>query len=245
VEPVWSLLFFVALLFNFRACFKLLLDWKGMLTTCRFVAEAYARLDALPDEPALEADERTPVFLHLVPAYQEPDVGETVRALLASRYPHGKLHLAVVTKEVEEQAPHSAMAISTAEIVRRLRAELPPYQQKMVSSLVMPGEGRKAHQLNWALRPEHLSAMLGDQYLFYTILNVLQPGQGGIGPSPDPAVGRNQALAVVAVALALTVIAVLRIELYHRRAIGISHRGESEEEWQTEEPEEKRAPRER
>ncbi|PYM08018.1 MAG: hypothetical protein DMD82_03860 [Candidatus Rokuibacteriota bacterium] len=164
MEPVWSLLFFVALLFNFRACFKLLLDWKGMLTTCRFVAEAYARVDALPDEPALEADERTPVFLHLVPAYQEPDVGETVRALLASRYPHGKLHLAVVTKEVEEQAPHSAMAISTGEIVRRLRAELPPYQQKMVSSLVMPGEGRKAHQLNWALRPEHLSAMLGDQY---------------------------------------------------------------------------------
>jgi len=164
VEPVWSLLFFVALLFNFRACFKLLLDWKGMLTTCRFVAEAYARLDALPDEPALEADERTPVFLHLVPAYQEPDVGETVRALLASRYPHGKLHIAVVTKEVEHLAPHSAMATSTGEIVRRLRAELPPYQQKMLSSLVMPGEGRKAHQLNWALRPENLSAMLGDEY---------------------------------------------------------------------------------
>jgi len=89
-------------------------------------------------------------------------------------------------------------------------------------------------------------AMLGDQYLFYTILNVLQPGQSPFGPnSSDPAVGRNRALAVVAVALALTVIAVLRIELYHRRAIGVSHRGEGEEEWQTEEPEEKRAPRER
>lgn len=88
-------------------------------------------------------------------------------------------------------------------------------------------------------------AIAGDQYLFYTILNTLQPGQGTFGPNPDPAVGRNKALAVVAVALALTVIAVLRIELYHRRAIGISHRGESDEEWQTEEPEEKRAPRER
>lgn len=87
-------------------------------------------------------------------------------------------------------------------------------------------------------------AMLGDQYLFYTILNVLQPGQSPFGSnSSDPAVGRNRALAVVAVALALAVIAVLRIELYHRRAIGISHRGESDEEWQTEEPKEKRAPR--
>ncbi len=88
--------------------------------------------------------------------------------------------------------------------------------------------------------------MAGFQYLFYTALNVLQPGQGAFGPTTiDPAVGRNKALAVVAVALALTIIALLRIELYHRRATGISRRGESEEEWQTEEPEEKRAPRER
>ncbi len=91
-----------------------------------------------------------------------------------------------------------------------------------------------------------LFAILGDQYLLYTILNVVQPGQSPFGPnSSDPAVGRNRSLAVVAVALALTVIAVLRIELYHRRAIGVSHRSESEEEWQTEEPDEKRAPRER
>jgi hypothetical protein len=88
-------------------------------------------------------------------------------------------------------------------------------------------------------------ALLGDQYMLYTIMNVLQPGQNAFGPNPDLAVGRNKALAVVAVALALTVIAVIRIEVYHRRAIGISHRGESEDEWQTEEPEEKRAPRER
>lgn len=89
-------------------------------------------------------------------------------------------------------------------------------------------------------------AMAGGQYLVYATLNVLQPGQGSFGPTiTDPVVGRNKALAVVAVALALTVILVLRIELYHRRATGISHRGESEEEWQTEEPEEKRAPRDR
>jgi hypothetical protein len=88
-------------------------------------------------------------------------------------------------------------------------------------------------------------ALLGDQYLLYTIMNVLQPGQNAFGPNPDPAVGRNKALAVVAVALALTVVALIRIEVYHRRAIGISHRGESEDEWQTEEPAEKRAPRER
>ncbi len=164
MDAVWHWLFFVSLFVNFRACFKLLLDWRGMLTTCRFVRKAYAEVDSLPDEAALEADERAPVFLQLVPAYQEPDVGETVRALLASRYPHGKLHIAVVTKEEEEAAPHHRMAVSTGEIVRRLRAELPPYQQKMLSSLVMPGEGRKAHQLNWALRPESLATMLGDDY---------------------------------------------------------------------------------
>jgi hypothetical protein len=90
-----------------------------------------------------------------------------------------------------------------------------------------------------------LFAMAGGQYLFYSALNVLQPGQGAFGPNPDPAVGRNKALAVVAVALALTVVALIRIEVYHRRAIGISHHGESEDEWQTEEAEEKRAPRER
>jgi hypothetical protein len=90
-----------------------------------------------------------------------------------------------------------------------------------------------------------LFAMAGGQYLFYSALNVLQPGQGAFGPNPDPAVGRNKALAVIAVALALTVVALIRIEVYHRRAIGISHHGESEDEWQTEEPAEKRAPRER
>src|SRR5690348_9465750 len=63
-------------------------------------------------------------------------------------------------------------------------------------------------------------ALVGNQYLFYAVQNVLQPDRGTLGP-PDPAVGRNKALAVVAVALALTVVAVLRIELYHRRAIGI------------------------
>src|SRR5262249_1361074 len=48
------------------------------------------------------------------------------------------------------------------EVVRRFRAELPPWQQKMLSVLVMPGQGRKAHQLNWALRPENLEAVVGD-----------------------------------------------------------------------------------
>jgi hypothetical protein len=164
MDALWRGLFFVSMFFNFRACFKLLLDWKGMLTTCHFVADAYARVDTLPDEAALEADERAPVFLHLVPAYQEPEIGGTIRTLLASRYPHGRLHIAVITKEEEERAPHPQMSASTGELVRRLRAELPPYQQKMLSALVMPGPGRKAHQLNWALRPEHLAAMLGDEH---------------------------------------------------------------------------------
>ncbi len=95
--------FFVALLFNVRAAFKLALDWKGMLTTVRFVREAYARLPDLPTEEALERAPAAPVFLHLVPAYQEPEIAGTVGALVASRYPHGRLHVVVVTREEEER----------------------------------------------------------------------------------------------------------------------------------------------
>ena len=44
----WAALFVLSSFFNFRAAFKLLIDWKGMATTCRFVEEAYERLDRLP-----------------------------------------------------------------------------------------------------------------------------------------------------------------------------------------------------
>src|SRR2546428_2055275 len=151
------------MLVNGRAAFKLLVDWKGMLTTCRFVEDAYARLDALPDELALERA-AAPVFLHLVPAWEEPAIADTLAALLASRYPHGRLHVVVATKASEEAAPHPAMAAPTAELARRFRDGLPPWQQKMLSVVAMPGVGRKAHQLNWALRPETLRATLGDAY---------------------------------------------------------------------------------
>jgi hypothetical protein len=156
----WTILFAISSFFNGRAAFKLLLDWKGMLTTCRFVEEAYARLENLPDEARLEQEPAAPIFVHLVPAWQEPAIAKTVQALLASRYPHGKLHVVVVTREEEEHSPHPGMPVPTAELVRRFRAELPPYQQKMLSALAMPGAGRKAHQLNWALRPEFLAPLL-------------------------------------------------------------------------------------
>jgi hypothetical protein len=160
----WALLFAVSSFFNGRAAFKLLLDWKGMLTTCRFVEDAYERTDRLPDEAQLEREDAAPVFLHLVPAFQEPDIAGTLRALLGSRYPDTKLHVVVITKEEEARAPHPLMEACTAEIVRRFRAELPPWQQKMLTLHVMPGPGRKASQLNWALRPESLAAVLGDSY---------------------------------------------------------------------------------
>jgi cellulose synthase/poly-beta-1,6-N-acetylglucosamine synthase-like glycosyltransferase len=155
-------LFFLALFFNVRASFKLALDWRGMVVTTRFVREAYARRAALPTEEQLEHELAAPVFLHLVPAYQEPDIEGTLRALVTSRYPHGLLRVVVITKEEEERAPHPAMGASTGELVRRLRETLPPYQQKRLAHLVMPGPGRKAHQLNWALRPEALAEILED-----------------------------------------------------------------------------------
>jgi cellulose synthase/poly-beta-1,6-N-acetylglucosamine synthase-like glycosyltransferase len=164
-SPVfWLTLFVVTLACNARAVWKLFLDWRGMLVTCRFVEDAYAALHTLPDEAELEDDERAPVFVHLVPAFQEPDIATTLTALLGSRYPHGKLHVIVTTKEDEERTPHPLMGVSTAELVRRFRAELPPWQQKMLSVTMMPGTGRKAHQLNWALRPEDLRAVLGPDH---------------------------------------------------------------------------------
>jgi hypothetical protein len=56
------------------------------------------------------------------------------------------------------------MEASTAELVRRFRDTLPPWQQKMLSIVALPTEGRKAHQLNWALRPETLRGLLGDDH---------------------------------------------------------------------------------
>jgi hypothetical protein len=160
--PAWFVLFLVTMLVNARAAFKLLLDWKGMLTTCRLVEDAYDALDALPDEAALAEAPGAPVFVHVVPAYYEPAIAETLTALLGSRYPHGRLHVIVSTREEEERAPHPAMAATTADLVRRFRDTLPPWQQKMLTLVVAPAApGRKAHQLNWALRPETLRAVLG------------------------------------------------------------------------------------
>jgi cellulose synthase/poly-beta-1,6-N-acetylglucosamine synthase-like glycosyltransferase len=160
----WFVVFWLALLVNGRAAFKLLLDWKGMLTTCRFVEHAYGALDTLPDEAALERDQGAPSFVHLVPAWQEPEIATTLRALLDSRYPHAKLHVVVATREDEEREPHPAMGVSTAELVRRFRESLPPWQQKMLTLVALSGEGRKAHQLNWALRPEVLKPLLDLRY---------------------------------------------------------------------------------
>ena len=164
MEYLVPALFLVALTINFRAVFKLSLDWKGMLTTVRFVRESYARVPTLPTEETLERNPAAPVFLHLVPAYEEPDIAGTVGALVASRYPHGHLHVVVVTKEEEERDPHPLMGVSTGELVRRLRESLPAYQQKRLSHLAMPGSGRKAQQLNWALRPEALREILGEDH---------------------------------------------------------------------------------
>jgi cellulose synthase/poly-beta-1,6-N-acetylglucosamine synthase-like glycosyltransferase len=161
MESLVPVLFLAALFVNARAVVKLLLDWKGMATTIDFVRRAYGRLDALPTEERLERCPAAPVFLHLLPAYQEPNIAETVRALVTSRYAHAGLHVVVVTKEEEEHAPHPGMATTTGELVRQLRETLPPYQQKRLSHLVMPGPGRKAHQLNWALRPQALRDILG------------------------------------------------------------------------------------
>src|SRR5205807_8887215 len=111
-------MFWAALLVNGRAAFKLLLDWKGMLTTCRFVERAYERLAALPDEAALERDPAAPIFVHLVPAWQEPEIAATLRALLGSRYPRAKIHVVVDTRAAEERTTPPTMGAPTSELDR-------------------------------------------------------------------------------------------------------------------------------
>ena len=56
VDYLLPILFVITLFLNIRASFKLGLDWRGMLTTVRFVREAYARLAGLPGEDALERE---------------------------------------------------------------------------------------------------------------------------------------------------------------------------------------------
>ena len=161
----WFSVFVVSMFFNARAGFKLLMDWLGMRTTYRFVRDAYAVLERLPDEAALERAPGAPVFVHLVPVFQEPAIATTLAALLASRYPHGRLHVIVTTRQEEDDAPHPLMEAPTSDLVRRFRDTLPPWQQKMLTLVTAPASpGRKAHQLNWALRPETLAAVLGDGY---------------------------------------------------------------------------------
>lgn len=158
--PLW--LFVLTLAFNLRAAWKLGVDWKGMVTTVRFVRDACAQRDRLPTEDALEADPRAPVFLTLVAAYQEPGIAATLRGLLGVRYPHDKARYLVVTKAAEDEAPHPAMGVSTGTLCQRFLGDLPPYEAKRLTHLVLPGPGRKAEQLNWALRPESLAAVLED-----------------------------------------------------------------------------------
>jgi cellulose synthase/poly-beta-1,6-N-acetylglucosamine synthase-like glycosyltransferase len=153
---VWVLMFI-----SIRASGKLLADWIRMRSAVSFVQESYRRLGELPSEGDFDRDPRAPIFLHLVAAYQEPEIAETVKALLASRYARTKLRVVVITKEEEGRAPHPNMKVDTAELVHRLKGALPPSQREQVHVLTMPGPGRKPHQLNWALRPEMLREILG------------------------------------------------------------------------------------
>jgi cellulose synthase/poly-beta-1,6-N-acetylglucosamine synthase-like glycosyltransferase len=160
LAPYTGWLFLATLLFNLRAAWKLAIDWAGMLTTVRFVRAGYARRGELPSEETLRARPGAPVFLTLVAAYQEPGIAATLRGLLALRYPGERARYVVVTKAEEDAAPHPAMPESTGTLCQQVLGDLPPYDAKRLVHLVMPGPGRKAEQLNWALRPEVLAQVL-------------------------------------------------------------------------------------
>jgi glycosyl transferase family 2 len=160
LQPYTGWLFLATLLFNLRAAWKLAIDWAGMRTTVRFVRSGYARRGALPSEESLGLVPEAPVFLTLVAAYQEPEIAVTMRGLLAMRYPGERARYAVVTKAAEDASPHPAMPASTGALCQQFIGDLPPYDAKRLSHLVLPEPGRKAEQLNWALRPEALAQIL-------------------------------------------------------------------------------------
>jgi hypothetical protein len=160
LAPYTGWLFAATLLFNLRAAWKLAVDWAGMRTTVRFVRTAYARRAELPPEETLMAAAGAPVFLTLVAAYQEPGIAATLRGLLALRYPGERARSAVITKAGEDVAPHPAMPQSTGTLCDQFLADLPPYDTKRLAHFVLPGPGRKAEQLNWALRADALAQVL-------------------------------------------------------------------------------------
>jgi cellulose synthase/poly-beta-1,6-N-acetylglucosamine synthase-like glycosyltransferase len=160
LQPYTGWLFAATLLFNLRAAWKLAIDWAGMRTTVRFVRAAYARREELPSEETLRAAAGAPMFLTLVAAYQEPGIAATLRELLGLRYPGERARSVVITKAGEEAAPHPAMPESTGTLCQQFLADLPPYDAKRLAHLVLPGPGRKAEQLNWALRSEALVQIL-------------------------------------------------------------------------------------
>ncbi len=61
LHALLPVLFVVALYLNIRASFKLGLDWRGMLTTVRFVRDAHARRSELPTEETIEREPQVPV----------------------------------------------------------------------------------------------------------------------------------------------------------------------------------------
>src|SRR5262245_66210970 len=104
--------------FNARAAFKLLVDWKGMVTTCRFVEEAYASVESLPTEAELEHEPEAPVFVHLVPAFYEPAIADTLSEQRAQRVGDGRLHGVLPPLDEQDRPQHPAMAATTDEPAR-------------------------------------------------------------------------------------------------------------------------------
>ena len=123
------------------------------------------RLDELPDEAALEQAPARPSSSSWCRRSRSPTSRAPLRALLASRYPHGKLHVVVVTKEEEERSPHPAMGLSTAELVRRFRAGAAARTSRRCSRS-SPCRGPAARRISSTgpCASEHLRALLGDDY---------------------------------------------------------------------------------
>ena len=113
-----------ALFLNARAAFKLALDWKGMVTTLPLRAsDAYAGSTAAQRGGARARAARARSSSTWCPRTRSPNRRDVERAARLA-YPHGSLHVVVVTRKRRSAQPHPGMGVSTpAELVRRFRDE--------------------------------------------------------------------------------------------------------------------------
>ncbi len=142
MEWYWAALFFVSALFNLRASFKLLARLEGHADDVPLRGGCLQPPGRASRRGCSWSRRRRP---RCSCTWCRPSRSPPSRAPCGCCWPRAT-RMASSTWWSSPRRRRSARrtppwTLSTAELVRRFRAELPPYQQKMLSQLAMPGHG--------------------------------------------------------------------------------------------------------